>query len=114
MKNFTKVLILALLITTTLTISASASTKVPYTNVLKQGIYKVSETGAGAIKPGKVTIELVSKDFPVYVYVMDSDTIERFSKRFIPGSPVTTGTLLEGDSLIIFGKGEIYISTTPM
>ncbi|MEG1255015.1 hypothetical protein [Clostridium sp.] len=113
MKNFAKILILILLITTTLNISASASTKVPYTNVLKQGIYKVSETGAGAIKPGKCSMELVSPDSVVYVYVIDSNTIARFSKRFTSASTYSEGTLIEGDSVIIFGKGEIYISTAP-
>ncbi|MEG1255014.1 hypothetical protein [Clostridium sp.] len=112
MKNFTKVLILALMITMTLNISASANGELPYTNTLKQGIY--SETGPGAIKPGKVKFQLVSLDSPVYVYIIDKNTIERFSKKFSATSPSSQVNLLEGDFVIIFGKGEIHISNAPM
>ncbi|MEG1255013.1 hypothetical protein [Clostridium sp.] len=114
MKNLTKILILTILIIATLNTSALASTEVPCTNILKEGIYKISETGGSNIKPGKCKIELISPDSVVYVYIIDSNTIERFSKRFISTSPHSKGTLLEGDYIIILGKGEIYISTAPM
>jgi len=112
MKNLTKILVLTLLITAMLNISASANGELLQTNTLKQGIY--SEEGPGAIKPGKVKFQLVSLDSPVYVYIMDKNSIQRFSKRFCATSPYSLENLLEGDVLIIFGKGEIHISTAPM
>lgn len=55
-----------------------------------------------------------------YVYIIDKNNIERFSKRFNSEdieskgkedvSLFTAGTLLEGDTIIIYGKGEMYFN----
>lgn len=84
------------------------------TNVVKEGIYKVSEN-AGFFKPGEYKFEMISNNAKSYVFIIDSHTILRYSKRFINEdnkviSPFTIGTLLEGDSIIIFGDGDFYFN----
>ncbi|MGL5381617.1 hypothetical protein [Clostridium sp.] len=92
-------------------ITASTITA-PYekTNVLKEGIYKVSEKSS-TFKPGEYRFEMISTTGRAYIFIIDSETVLRYSKRFNnTESPFTVGTLLEGDSIIIYGDGEFYFN----
>lgn len=116
MKKF-KCIILLILIMINSNASALALSREPYTNIILQGNYKVSERN-GDFKPGKYKISLINSDSVSYVYIIDKDCVQRFSKRFSSEcidskdkenySLYTEGSLLEGDTIIIFGKGKMY------
>ena len=90
-----------------------------YTNIFSQGLYLVSEEN-GSLKPGKYEFSLITPNVVSYVYVIDKNNIQRFSKRYNSEnienkgkndvSLFTGGTLLEGDTVIIYGKGEMYFN----
>ncbi|WP_290452712.1 hypothetical protein, partial [Romboutsia ilealis] len=81
--------------------------------------YLVSEEN-GSLKPGKYEFSLITPNVVSYVYVIDKNNIQRFSKRYNSEnienkgkndvSLFTGGTLLEGDTVIIYGKGEMYFN----
>lgn len=90
-----------------------------YTNIFSQGLYLVSEEN-GSLKPGKYEFSLITPNVVSYVYVIDKNNIQRFSKRYNSEnienkgkndvSLFTGGTLLEGDTVIIYGKGDMYFN----
>lgn len=87
----------------------------PINNIFGHGTYKVSSTH-GDLEPGKYNFKFISKDSICYVYIIDKNNIQRYSKRYdstdleISGSALfNTGILLEGDIIIIHGDGEFYI-----
>ncbi len=112
-------IILLLMIIFTSSNTAIAIQPSHYTNIFSQGQYLVSEKN-GSLKPGKYEFSLITPNVVSYVYIIDKNNIERFSKRFnsedIKGkgkndvSLFTGGTLLEGDTVIIYGKGEMYFN----
>ncbi len=120
-----KILITALLFITSVTTITQAQIVRPesqpqyYTNIFPNGIYIVGEKN-GALKPGEYEFSLITNNTVSYVYIIDKNNIERFSKRFDSQdieekgdkntSLVTRGRLLEGDTLIIYGKGEMYFN----
>lgn len=120
-----KLLITTLLFITLVTTITQAQIVQPesqpqyYTNIFSNGIYLVSEKN-GALKPGDYEFSLITNNTVSYVYIIDKNNIERFSKRFDSQdieqkgekntSLATSGRLLEGDTLIIYGKGEMYFN----
>ena len=107
-KVFSIILLLMIIFTSSNT--ATALQPLNYTNIFPQGQYLLSEKN-GKLKPGNVVS---------YVYIIDKNNIERFSKRFNSEeveskgkenvSLLTVGNLLEGDTIIIYGKGEMYFN----
>ena len=99
--------------------TATALQPLNYTNIFPQGQYLVSEKN-GKLKPGKYEFSLITPNVVSYVYIIDKNNIERFSKRFNSEeveskgkenvSLLTVGNLLEGDTIIIYGKGEMYFN----
>ena len=99
--------------------TATALQPLNYTNIFPQGQYLVSEKN-GKLKPGKYEFSLITPNVVSYVYIIDKDNIQRYSKRFNSEnieskgkenfSLFSVGTLLEGDTVIIYGKGEMYFN----
>ena len=95
------------------------TSNINYTNIFPQGQYLVSEKN-GKLKPGKYEFSLITPNVVSYVYIIDKDNIQRYSKRFNSEnieskgkenfSLFSVGTLLEGDTVIIYGKGEMYFN----
>ena len=116
-KVFSIILLLMIIFTSSNT--ATALQPLNYTNIFPQGQYLVSEKN-GKLKPGKYEFSLITPNVVSYVYIIDKNNIERFSKRFNSEeveskgkenvSLLTVGNLLEGDTIIIYGKGEIYFN----
>ena len=116
-KVFSIILLLMIIFTSSNT--ATALQPLNYTNIFPQGQYLVSEKN-GKLKPGKYEFSLITPNVVSYVYIIDKNNIERFSKRFNSGeveskgkenvSLLTVGNLLEGDTIIIYGKGEMYFN----
>lgn len=116
-KVFSIILLLTIIFTSSNT--ATALQPLNYTNIFPQGQYLVSEKN-GKLKPGKYEFSLITPNVVSYVYIIDKNNIERFSKRFNSEdieskgkedvSLFTAGTLLEGDTIIIYGKGEMYFN----
>lgn len=116
-KVFSIILLLMIIFTSSNT--ATALQPLNYTNIFPQGQYLVSEKN-GKIKPGKYEFSLITPNVVSYVYIIDKNNIERFSKRFNSEeveskgkenvSLLTVGNLLEGDTIIIYGKGEMYFN----
>ena len=116
-KVFSIILLLMIIFTSSNT--ATALQPLNYTNIFPQGQYLVSEKN-GKLKPGKYEFSLITPNVVSYVYIIDKNNIERFSKRFnyeeveSKGkenvSLLTVGNLLEGDTIIIYGKGEMYFN----
>ena len=114
MKKVFSIIILLMIIFTSSN-TATALQPLNYTNIFPQGQYLVSEKN-GKLKPGKYEFSLITP----YVYIIDKNNIERFSKRFNSEeveskgkenvSLLTVGNLLEGDTIIIYGKGEMYFN----
>ena len=112
-------IILLLMIIFTSSNQATALQPLNYTNIFPQGQYLVSEKN-GKLKPGKYEFSLITPNVVSYVYIIDKNNIERFSKRFNSEeveskgkenvSLLTVGNLLEGDTIIIYGKGEMYFN----
>ena len=112
-KVFSIILLLMIIFTSSNT--ATALQPLNYTNIFPQGQYLVSEKN-GKLKPGKYEFSLITPNVVSYVYIIDKNNIERFSKRFNSEeveskgkenvSLLTVGNLLEGDTIIIYGKGE--------
>ena len=112
-------IILLLMIIFTSSKKATALQPLNYTNIFPQGQYLVSEKN-GKLKPGKYEFSLITPNVVSYVYIIDKNNIERFSKRFNSEeveskgkenvSLLTVGNLLEGDTIIIYGKGEMYFN----
>ena len=112
-------IILLLMIIFTSSNTATALQPLNYTNIFPQGQYLVSEKN-GKLKPGKYEFSLITPNVVSYVYIIDKNNIERFSKRFNSEeveskgkenvSLLTVGNLLEGDTIIIYGKGEMYFN----
>ena len=110
---------LLLMIIFTSSNTATALQPLNYTNIFPQGQYLVSEKN-GKLKPGKYEFSLITPNVVSYVYIIDKNNIERFSKRFNSEeveskgkenvSLLTVGNLLEGDTIIIYGKGEMYFN----
>ena len=119
-KVFSIILLLMIIFTSSNT--ATALQPLNYTNIFPQGQYLVSEKN-GKLKPGKYEFSLITPNVVSYVYIIDKNNIERFSKRFNSEeveskgkenvSLLTVGNLLEGDTIIIYGKGEILIYGEP-
>ncbi|SFC67565.1 hypothetical protein [Clostridium uliginosum] len=114
MKRFINILIVIMLLICTTGDLTFASQNPINTNIVVQGIYKVGENNANFV-PGKYKVELISSNSIVYVYIIDNNNIQRYSKRFDSKDsgkpyPFSVGTLKEGDSIIIFGKGELYLN----
>lgn len=116
-KVFSIILLLMIIFTSSNT--ATALQPLNYTNIFPQGQYLVSEKN-GKLKPGKYEFSLITPNVVSYVYIIDKNNIERFSKRFNSEeveskgkenvSLLTVGNLLEGDTIIIYGKGEVYFN----
>ena len=116
-KVFSIILLLMIIFTSSNT--ATALQPLNYTNIFPQGQYLVSEKN-GKLKPGKYEFSLITPNVVSYVYIIDKNNIERFSKRFNSEdieskgkedvSLFTAGTLLEGDTIIIYEKGEMYFN----
>ena len=116
-KVFSIFLLLMIIFTSSNT--ATALQPLNYTNIFPQGQYLVSEKN-GKLKPGKYEFSLITPNVVSYVYIIDKNNIERFSKRFNSEeveskgkenvSLLTVGNLLEGDTIIIYGKGEMYFN----
>ena len=116
-KVFSIILLLTIIFTSSNTVTALQPLN--YTNIFPQGQYLVSEKN-GKLKPGKYEFSLITPNVVSYVYIIDKNNIERFSKRFNSEdieskgkedvSLFTAGTLLEGDTIIIYGKGEMYFN----
>ena len=116
-KVFSIILLLMIIFTSSNT--ATALQPLNYTNIFPQGQYVVSEKN-GKLKPGKYEFSLITPNVVSYVYIIDKNNIERFSKRFNSEeveskgkenvSLLTVGNLLEGDTIIIYGKGEMYFN----
>ena len=116
-KVFSIILLLMIIFTSSNT--ATALQPLNYTNIFPQGQYLVSEKN-GKLKPGKYEFSLITPNVVSYVYIIDKNNIERFSKRFNSEeveskgkenvSLLTVGNLLEGDTMIIYGKGEMYFN----
>ena len=116
-KVFSITLLLMIIFTSSNT--ATALQPLNYTNIFPQGQYLVSEKN-GKLKPGKYEFSLITPNVVSYVYIIDKNNIERFSKRFNSEeveskgkenvSLLTVGNLLEGDTIIIYGKGEMYFN----
>lgn len=116
-KVFSIILLLMIIFTSSNT--ATALQQLNYTNIFPQGQYLVSEKN-GKLKPGKYEFSLITPNVVSYVYIIDKNNIERFSKRFNSEeveskgkenvSLLTVGNLLEGDTIIIYGKGEMYFN----
>lgn len=116
-KVFSIILLLMIIFTSSNT--ATALQPLNYTNIFPQGQYLVSEKN-GRLKPGKYEFSLITPNVVSYVYIIDKNNIERFSKRFNSEeveskgkenvSLLTVGNLLEGDTIIIYGKGEMYFN----
>ena len=116
-KVFSIILLLMIIFTSSNT--ATALQPLNYTNIFPQGQYLVSEKN-GKLKPGKYEFSLITPNVASYVYIIDKNNIERFSKRFNSEeveskgkenvSLLTVGNLLEGDTIIIYGKGEMYFN----
>ena len=116
-KVFSIILLLMIIFTSSNT--ATALQPLNYTNIFPQGQYLVSEKN-GKLKPGKYEFSLITTTVVSYVYIIDKNNIERFSKRFNSEeveskgkenvSLLTVGNLLEGDTIIIYGKGEMYFN----
>lgn len=116
-KVFSIILLLMIIFTSSNT--ATALKPLNYTNIFPQGQYLVSEKN-GKLKPGKYEFSLITPNVVSYVYIIDKNNIERFSKRFNSEeveskgkenvSLLTVGNLLEGDTIIIYGKGEMYFN----
>lgn len=116
-KVFSIILLLTIIFTSSNT--ATALQPLNYTNIFPQGQYLVSEKN-GRLKPGKYEFSLITPNVVSYVYIIDKNNIERFSKRFNSEeveskgkenvSLLTVGNLLEGDTIIIYGKGEMYFN----
>ena len=112
-------IILLLMIICTSSNTATVLQPLNYTNIFPQGQYLVSEKN-GKLKPGKYEFSLITPNVVSYVYIIDKNNIERFSKRFNSEeveskgkenvSLLTVGNLLEGDTIIIYGKGEMYFN----
>lgn len=116
MRKFLSTLILFFTILNINPISTSAVTLVTNsdtkTNVFLKGIYEVSSDN-GDIEPGKYHIELITKNSKAYIFVINKECHLRYLKRFDSETETdlsifSDGTLLEGDSVIIFGSGEFY------
>ncbi|WP_195986555.1 hypothetical protein [Clostridium sp. D53t1_180928_C8] len=87
----------------------------PLNNIFTQGTYKVS-LNHGDFEPGQYNFRFISKDSTCYVYIIDKDNIQRYSKRYDSkdlenekDALFNSGTLLEGDIIIVYGDGEFYI-----
>ena len=116
-KVFSIILLLMIIFTSSNT--ATALQPLNYTNIFPQGQYLVSEKN-GKLKPGKYEFSLITPNVVTYVYIIDKNNIERFSKRINSEeveskgkenvSLLTVGNLLEGDTIIIYGKGEMYFN----
>ena len=116
-KVFSIILLLMIIFTSSNT--ATALQPLNYTIIFPQGQYLVSEKN-GKLKPGKYEFSLITPNVVSYVYIIDKNNIERFSKRFNSEeveskgkenvSLLTVGNLLEGDTIIIYGKGEMYFN----
>ena len=116
-KVFSIILLLMIIFTSSNT--ATALQPLNYTNIFPQGQYLVSEKN-GKLKPGKYEFSLITPNVVSYVYIIDKNNIEIFSKRFNSEeveskgkenvSLLTVGNLLEGDTIIIYGKGEMYFN----
>lgn len=116
-KVFSIILLLMIIFTSSNT--ATALQPLNYTNIFPEGQYLVSEKN-GKLKPGKYEFSLITPNVVSYVYIIDKNNIERFSKRFNSEeveskgkenvSLLTVGNLLEGDTIIIYGKGEMYFN----
>ena len=116
-KVFSIILLLMIIFTSSNT--ATALQPLNYTNIFPQGQYLVSEKN-GKLKPGKYEFSLITPNVVSYVYIIDKNNIERFSKRFNSEeveskgkenvSLLSVGNLLEGDTIIIYGKGEMYFN----
>ena len=116
-KVFSIILLLMIIFTSSNT--ATALQPLNYTNIFPQGQYLVSEKN-GKLKPGKYEFSLITPNVVSYVYIIDKNNIERFSKRFNSEeveskgkenvSLLTVGNLLEGDTIMIYGKGEMYFN----
>ena len=86
----------------------------PTNNVFQEGVYKVKSEN-GDILPGEYSFKLISNDSICYIYIIDRNDIQSYSKRFDSrtlndSSLSNSGKLLEGDTIIIFGKGEFYFN----
>lgn len=116
-KVFSSILLLIIIFTSSNT--AKALQPPNYTNIFPQGLYLVSKEN-GKLKPGKYEFSLITPNAVSYVYIIDKDNIQRYSKRFNSEnieskgkdnfSLSSVGNLLEGDTVIIYGKGEMYFN----
>lgn len=76
-----KFVILTLLILVSLSSNVFAIPQNPTSNLLSKGQYKV-KSDKGGLVPGVYKISLNKPDSIMYVYIIDKDCIERYSKRF--------------------------------
>ena len=111
--------IILLFITIFISSNIATALEAPYyTNLFKEGMYKVNEDGQN-IKPGSYKFSLITPNSVSYVYVIDKNNIQRYSKRFCTTgvkegdannySKTAVITVVEGDIIVICGEGEMYL-----
>lgn len=111
--------IILLFITIFISSNIATALEAPYyTNLFKEGMYKVNEDGQN-IKPGSYKFSLITPNSVSYVYIIDKNNIQRYSKRFSTigveegnannYSKTAVTTVVEGDIIVICGEGEMYL-----
>lgn len=84
-------------------------------NLYKSGRYTVSSI-SGDFTPAEYRLEIVSKESICNICILDRTNTLRFYKRYsyedslTPTTTFSIGELIEGDTVIIEGNGEMYIS----
>ncbi|AWK52370.1 hypothetical protein DIC82_15810 [Clostridium beijerinckii] len=79
---------------------------IPVSNNYKQGIYDVSE-----FKDLNATAKLLSPSNVTSLIIIDSNSNEKFYKRFdTVNEVITLGYIKEGDFIVVSGRGEISIN----
>ena len=72
----------------------------------KQGIYNISE-----VKDFNATAKLITPNNVTSLIIIDSNSNEKFYKRFdTVNEVITLGYIKEGDFIVVSGRGEISIS----
>ena len=84
-------------------------------NLYKNGIYTIGENNKD-LSPGSYSMQLISKNSISNIFIVDKNYSLRFTKHlvFLPPddaySLYTYIRLVEGDTLLIIGDGDIYIN----
>lgn len=107
--------IILIIVVTLFSTNTKKAFAAPLNNIFTQGTYKVS-SNHGDFEPGQYNFRFISKNSTRYVYIIDKDNIQRYSKRYDStdlenqkDALFNSGTLLEGDIIIVYGDGEFFI-----